>query len=99
MFPRILLKLVLILGAASAATGCSNACTALAEYVCTCRPNQPEQAACLDQVRLSRGSKTKEVTVAETEACQARIDTCTCEGLARGNAEDLANCGLTPPIQ
>ncbi|MFO0725781.1 MAG: hypothetical protein U1E65_18500 [Myxococcota bacterium] len=95
MSQRILLSLLLTFGALSIATGCSDACTALSEQVCLCLPNSPEQTACVNEVKLSKASKT-EVTAAELSACENYLTTCTCDALARG---DRAACGLTRPAQ
>jgi hypothetical protein len=86
------LAMTAALGLAAPLAGCGNACSALSEKICECRPNQPERNACVEQIRLSEIGKD-EVSEAEAAACEARLETCTCESIEDGA---LAACGLAP---
>lgn len=83
----------LILAAALAlAAGCSDPCTSLSSTICDCKVNEPERNLCDEQVRIARATKD-EITEAESLACDALLESCTCEALERG---DLKACGLAP---
>lgn len=71
---------------------CAEPCVQLTETVCECKSNQPERNLCNEQVRLARAAKD-EVTEEESAACEALLEGCSCEALARG---DLHACGLAP---
>lgn len=95
MFQRIRIEALLIAAlAATAIQACSNPCTALSDRICECKPNQPEEAACIERVRIAEREKEDTfggVTEAEELACEAHLDTCDCADLEDGR---LAECGL-----
>ena len=92
MFQRIERVLAgLAIASALLLGACSNPCRALSDQICDCKPNQPEQSACRERVRLSE-NELDEVTEAQAQACEQHLDTCTCEAVDDG---DLAACGLS----
>jgi hypothetical protein len=78
---------VAIAFAAFASAGCSGPCEQLADQICACSANTPEENACIEQVRAAQ----REVTDAESQRCDTLLDSCTCDALER---EDLSACGL-----
>lgn len=81
----VLLALVL----AGAMSGCKGPCQQLADAICSCKPNQTEQEACIQAVNTA--SQNNPVTPADEGLCRQAQKTCTCDALADGTVE---KCGL-----
>ena len=86
---RLLAAIVIAVTMLTGSTGCQDACTGLAEFICSCEPNRREEDSCLQAVRAGR---SRSITEAELAVCEARLDTCTCDTLEDNN---LAACGLS----
>lgn len=81
-----------LLFAAPLLAACESPCSALADVICDCEPNQAEKDVCNLKVDLA---SNRELSDAENQACQTRLDTCTCEALEN---DDLEACGLAKPM-
>ncbi|MBI4817978.1 MAG: hypothetical protein HY791_17080 [Deltaproteobacteria bacterium] len=81
---------LLLGGLLATATGCQSSCESLADTICGCLPNRSEESACAEATKAS--ANARELTDADLAACEAKLDSCTCEALAY---EDYAACGLT----
>ena len=80
--------LAALLIAALAAPGCKNACEQLADFICSCEPNRSEEVSCQQAVNAV---SNRPVTPADSEQCEIRLDSCTCDALEN---DDLVACGL-----
>jgi hypothetical protein len=72
-----------------AATGCSNVCEDLASRICGCERNSSSVSACNSKVNADTFGDNP--TKKQLDACQAALDTCSCDALACG---DFEACGL-----
>ena len=82
----------LLLVALLASGGCTPPCEALANQVCSCKPNSAEQNACKEQVRAATGQHN--VSAAENSYCSSLLDKCKCDAIDKN---DIYACGLAKP--
>ena len=88
MRPERFLAAIVVAVTMLTSVGCQDACTTLAEFICSCEPNRREEDSCLQAVRAGR---SRSITQVELAVCETRLDTCTCGALEDNN---LAACGL-----
>jgi hypothetical protein len=74
------------------ASGCVDACLALAKQVCNCQPDDTTKANCYQ--RAKEAETTFAVRAEDEKDCQARLDSnlCTCDALK--TAEGRVSCGI-----
>lgn len=93
MTARTTLRAITLATAALAVgAACSEPCSDLAKKTCECKSNEGEKQACIQEVE-SR-AKSDDPSGAAEACCDALVDRCTCDALARG---ELAACGLVEP--
>lgn len=72
--------------------GCDDACVALSEEICRCRPTEFQQQQCIS--RISDLASTESPSSTQRQRCEDLLDTCTCDALEAG---DVSQCGLDAP--
>ena len=85
-------KAVLLACLLAAASGCRNACLALADAVCSCELDQATKDNCNAQAK-TQGS-TFPVTSEDEKFCQQKLDANACSCTALNTPEGRAACGL-----
>jgi hypothetical protein len=79
-------------GASAVLASCQAPCDALAGHICSCKPNQVEENACVQGVKQQMSGRS--LTSQDQSTCNALLQTCTCAALENG---DLVACGLSTP--
>lgn len=83
LFPALVLMLVLGAG------GCFDPCDTLADRICECEPSELATLQCKRRVEIQK--EQHKPTDADRAACEAALETCSCDALERGK---LSACGF-----
>ena len=83
------MQVAILIIVAGLMAACETPCRTLAEVVCACNDNRSVEQSCLAEVTLA--AETNPASEDAEVFCSERLDSCSCDALARGHFEA---CGL-----